>query len=88
MIHRLDEIVGIYYRFGQFRKRGKSAYLQVYLKSGKPMNIILPSPSLILALRKAVPSVRIKVEWVVRLVVCLLIGLSVGGLMSLMLLMQ
>ena len=88
MILRLDEIISIHYCFGQFRKFGKSAYLQLYPKQGKPMNIFLPSPSLILSVRNAVPSVKMTVDWVGRLIVCLLMGFAIGLLMSLLFLMQ
>jgi hypothetical protein len=88
MICRLNEITAIHYRFGHFRKRGKYAHLQVCLQTGKSMDIVLPSPSLILAMRKAIPSVKITVGWVSRFVIWLLIGLAVGGLVSLVFLMQ
>lgn len=88
MICRLNEITAIHYCFGQFRKRGKYAHLQVCLQTGKSMDIVLPSPSLILAMRKAIPSVKITVGWVSRFVIWLLIGLAVGGLVSLVFLMQ
>ncbi len=88
MVLRMDEIIAIHYCFGQFRKYGASAYLQLYPKKGKPMNIVLPSPSLILAVRKAIPSVKITVDWVGRLITCLLMGFAVGMLMSLLFLMQ
>jgi hypothetical protein len=88
MICRLNEIAAIHYRFGHFRKRGKYAHLQVCLQTGKSMDIVLPSPSLILAMRKAIPSVKITVGWVSRFVIWLLIGLAVGGLVSLVFLMQ
>ena len=52
------------------------------------MDIVLPSPNLILAMRKAIPSVKITVGWVSRFVIWLLIGLAVGGLVSLVFLMQ
>ena len=88
MICRLNEIIAIHYCFGQFRKRGKYARLQVCPQTGKPMDIVLPSPNLILAMRKAIPSVKITVGWVSRFVIWLLIGLAVGGLVSLVFLMQ
>lgn len=88
MICRLNEITAIHYRFGHFRKRGKYAHLQVCLQTGKSMDIVLPSPSVILAMRKAIPSVKITVGWVSRFVIWLLIGLAVGGLVSLVFLMQ
>ena len=88
MICRLNEIIAIHYCFGQFRKRGKYARLQVFLQTGKPMDIVLPSPNLILATRKALPSVKITVGWVSRLVIWLLIGLAAGGLISLLLLLK
>ncbi len=88
MICRLNEITAIHYRFGHFRKCGKYAHLQVCLQTGKSMDIVLPSPSLILAMRKAIPSVKITVGWVSRFVIWLLIGLAVGGLVSLVFLMQ
>ena len=88
MICRLNEIIAIHYCFGQFRKRGKYARLQVFLQTGKPMDIVLPSPNLILATRKALPSVKITVGWVSRLVIWLSIGLAAGGLISLLLLLK
>ena len=88
MICRLNEIIAIHYCFGQFRKRGKYARLQVFLQTGKPMDIVLPSPNLILATRKALPSVKITVGWVSRLVIWLSIGLAAGGLVSLLLLLK
>ena len=88
MILRKDEIFAIHYSFSQFRKFGKPSYLQLYPQKGAPMSIIHPSPSLILSVRKAIPSVKITVNWVSRLIVCILMGFSVGLLMSLLFLMQ
>jgi hypothetical protein len=84
----LNQITEIHYRFGQLRKRGTCAALILYLKAGKPVEAVLPSLTLVLALRKALPSVKWRVSWIVRLIVCLLIGASVGGLLSLVFLLS
>ena len=84
----LDRIGEIQYRFGQLRKGGKYACLVLHQKVGKPVEVVLPSLELIWALRKTLPSVKWTIPWVSRLVVCLLIGASVGGLVSLVFLMQ
>ena len=84
----LDQITEIQYRFGQLRKRGRYAALVLYPKAGKPVEAALPSLALILALRRALPSVKWRVPWGARLIVCLLIGLSVGGILSLVFLVR
>lgn len=82
----LDWITEIRYRFGQLRKRGAYAALILYPKAGKPVEAVLPSIALVWALRKALPSVKWRVSWITRLMICLLIGISVGGITALVLL--
>ena len=84
----LNQITEIKYRFGQLRKRGRYAAILLCTKDGKPVEVVLPSLRLIMDLRKALPTVKWAVSWISHLILCLLIGLSVGGILSLILLMK
>ncbi len=84
----LDRITSMHYHFGQLRKRGKFPYICISQKSGVPIEFPLPSLGFVLALRRALPSLKLTVRWIFRLIVCLLLGFAIGGIMALLLLVK